>query len=75
MEARNWAQAQAELERVILLNPKHAQAYFQLSKVYARMGDAKKASEMQEDASQLMKTEQDAAIRAQTARVNAFHTQ
>ncbi len=75
MESEEWTEAKTELERVLVLDPTHAPAHYQLSKVYERMGDTKKARDTQAEASQLMRTQRQAALDEQRARIAAFQPQ
>src|SRR5207249_11150135 len=47
--------AKAELQRAIELDPKHAGAHFQLSRVYAKLGDASNAKKFAVRAADLRK--------------------
>jgi tetratricopeptide (TPR) repeat protein len=72
LEVENLAGARAELEQVLRLDPAHAPAHYQLSKVYARLGDKQKAREMQNDASQLLQAQREAALSAQRDRLTSL---
>jgi tetratricopeptide (TPR) repeat protein len=72
LEVENLAGARAELEQVLRLDPAHAPAHYQLSKVYARLGDKQKAREMQDDASQLLQAQREAALSAQRDRLTSL---
>lgn len=75
IEEKRWAEAETELERVLALNPSHAQACYQLSRVYASMGETEKARAMQAQANRLINAQRNAALNAERARLGAFHSQ
>ncbi len=51
--------ARAEFEKVIELNPTHSKAYFQLSRISARLGDQKNARKFAEQTKQLKQAERE----------------
>ena len=65
---RNEA-ARADFEHAILLDPRHAGAHYQLSRVYAQLGDDAKAKEMAERTKQLIQSQREDGLKAQRARL------
>jgi tetratricopeptide (TPR) repeat protein len=65
---RNEA-ARTDFERVIALDPRHAGAHYQLSRVYAQLGDAAKAQEMAELTKKLIRSQREDGLKAQRARL------
>jgi tetratricopeptide (TPR) repeat protein len=51
--------ARAEFQKVIQMNPRHAKAYFQLSRIYSRLGDSQLAHEYAEKTRHLKQAELD----------------
>jgi tetratricopeptide (TPR) repeat protein len=51
--------ARVEFQKVIQMNPRHAKAYFQLSRIYSRLGDAQKAHEYAEKTRHLKQAERE----------------
>jgi Tfp pilus assembly protein PilF len=64
--------ARDEFERVIHIAPSHANAHYQLSRVYAALGDAVRSHEMAERTRELKQAERDAGLAAQRQRLKGF---
>ena len=64
--------AQAELEATVALSPGNSNACYQLSRVYARLGEDQKAAGMAAEAKRLLQAQREGAIRQQQARQQAF---
>ena len=52
-------QARTQFENVIQMDPQNSKAYFELSRIYARMGDDKKAHQFAQNTKQLKQAEQE----------------
>ena len=59
LDLNRLALARVEFEKVIEINPTHSKAYFQLSRVYARLGDQKNARKFAEQTKQLKQAERE----------------
>jgi tetratricopeptide (TPR) repeat protein len=64
--------ARIEFERVLELDPHQANAHFQLSRIYARLGDSAKSNEMAQKTQLLLRRQREDGLRAQAARMRGF---
>jgi tetratricopeptide (TPR) repeat protein len=69
MQQHQWPEAQGEFESVLQINPRHAAAFYQLSRTYERMGKVDKARQMATQASLLTRTQREDAIKAEQLRL------
>ncbi len=67
--------AQGEFESVLRINDSYSGAYFQLSRLYARLGDVQRARQMAEKGQELLRTQQDQAITAEKSRLSSLRPQ
>lgn len=64
--------AKGELERAAALAPDHANAFYQLSRIYGRLGDAKKSAEMAQQTQRLLAQSREKALEEQRAKLTGF---
>jgi tetratricopeptide (TPR) repeat protein len=64
--------AKAEFERAATLAPDHANVFYQLSRIYGRLGDAKQSAEMAQHTQQLLAQSREKALQDQRAKLNGF---
>lgn len=64
--------AKVELERAAALAPEHANAFYQLSRLYARLGDAKKSAEMAQQTERLLTKSREKTLEQQRAKLTGF---
>jgi superkiller protein 3 len=69
MDGDQWTAAKSEFERVLQLDASNAQAIYQLSRVYARLGDRQRAKDLAFEASRLIQEQRQKAIQAQEERM------
>jgi len=69
MQHHQWSEAQGEFESVLRINPRHAAAFYQLSRTYERMGNVDKARQMATEASLLTRTQREDAIETEQLRL------
>jgi len=63
------AAARADFEHAIRLDPRNTGAHYQLSRIYAQLGDDVKAKEMAERTRQLIQSQREEGLKAQRARL------
>jgi tetratricopeptide (TPR) repeat protein len=64
--------AKIEFERVLELAPQQVNAHYQLSMIYARLGDSAKSREMAHETQQLLQMQREKALKAQVARMRGL---
>jgi tetratricopeptide (TPR) repeat protein len=69
MQQHQWPEAQGEFESVLQISPRHAGAFYQLSRTYERMGKTDKARQMATEASFLTRTQREDAIKTEQLRL------
>jgi len=68
----NWPRARQTLEKVIELDPQFAAAHYQLSRVYAHLGQTAKAEQEARETHTLLDGQRDEALRKQRERAASF---
>jgi tetratricopeptide (TPR) repeat protein len=71
-EGGSFEPAKAELGRAAVLAPDHANAFYQLSRIYGRLGDAKKSAEMAQQTQRLLAQSREKALEEQRAKLTGF---
>jgi tetratricopeptide (TPR) repeat protein len=64
--------ARADFEQAVRLDPRSAGAHYQLSRIYAQLGDAAKAQEMADRTRQLIQLQREEGLKAQRARLGTL---
>jgi protein O-GlcNAc transferase len=66
--------ARNEFEHVIELAPQQVNAHYQLSMIYARLGDSAKSKQMADETQQLLQQQREERLKAQAARMRGFQS-
>ena len=72
LDAGQLEPAKKEFERVIAITPQHPNAFYELSKIYSKLGDKESAARMAQETQTLLADKRSRAVQAQKANIAGF---